>query len=510
MADGPTPVFERELRRFRTQSIAALAVASLAFLSSLATSGGGRSGVSAQQPSELVRRLASAQRAISPGSTIDPLLAGEWYLAAIHAFDFWPAPAPPLTPIRVAVLDSGVDGSHPDFQGRVAAARSFVWGSPFVDQIGHGTMVAGELLAAAGDRADEQQTTSPIELLIGKIVAGDGTIDVDAEARAIRWAADNGARVINLSLGARRDPGDPALDQYSQTEDAAVQYAYRKGALVVAATGNCLDTCPYRFADYPAALAHVLAVSAFAEDGTTPAWSNRDNRRNDLAAPGVGIVSTYPLALSVPGCAQRGYSVCAADPDYRRGDGTSFAAPLASAAAALLFALQPTLTPSQAMTMLERAADPRAGDSHSQQAGYGHLDVARALQALAMPLPPANSAAGLAASTGLFRFGGRRNTVRATLDYFDDPLDAYSIQARRGELLTTTVSGPIAGGLALAMIAPDVGDIRTLSRRRLAASTVARATHYLAYRVRRTGWYTLSVHAVNPLAGSYLLLVRRS
>jgi subtilisin family serine protease len=458
--------------------------------------------------------LASALRVTSRPATIDPVLAGEWYLAAIHAFDFWPTPAPPFKPIRVAVLDSGIDGSHPDFQGAVAAERSFAGGSPLVDQIGHGTMVAGEILAAAGYRSDEQQTASPVELMIGKIVAGDGSIDVEAEARAIRWAADNGARVINLSLGARRDPHNPARDQYSQTEDAAVQYAYRKGALVVAATGNCEDVCPYRFADYPAALPHVLAVSAFAEDGATPAWSNRDNRRNDLAAPGVGIVSTYPFALTIPGCVDRGYSVCASDPDYRRGDGTSFAAPLASAAAALLIALQPTLMPNQVMSILERTADPLPGHSHSQETGYGHLDAAKALQALARPLPQANSPAGLAASTGVFRFGGSRDAVRATLDYFDDPLDVYSIHARRGDLLTATVSGPIADNIALTMLAPSMGDVRRSSRRQLTASVVAHAARAsrvsLVYRARATGWYTLSVRALSPLSGDYELLVRRS
>jgi subtilisin family serine protease len=450
---------------------------------------------------------------MSRPAAIDPLLASEWYLTAIHAFDFWPTPAPPLTPIRVAVLDSGIDGSHPDFQGRVAAARSFVGGSPFVDQIGHGTMVAGEILAATGGHPDEQ-LASPVELLIGKIVTGDGTIDVDAEAAAIRWAADNGARVINLSFGARRDPHNPARDQYSQTEDAAVQYAYRRGALVVASTGNCEDVCPYRFADYPAALDHVLAVSAFGEDGATPAWSNRDSRRNDLAAPGVGIVSTYPLALSIPGCAERGYSVCAADPDYRQGDGTSFAAPLASAAAALLLALQPTLTPNQVMSILERASDATAAHSHSPQAGYGHLDLARALQALTRPLPQANSPAGLAASTGAYRFSGSRNAVRATLDYFDDPLDIYSIHARRGDLITATVSGPTTASIRLTMLAPDVSDVRTPSRRQLATSVVARAPRAakvsFAYQARLTGWYTLSVRAVSPVSGNYALFVQRT
>jgi hypothetical protein len=131
-----------------------------------------------------------------------------------------------------------------------------------------------------------------------------------------------------------------------------------------------------------------------------------------------------------------------------------------------------------------------------------------------MPLPQANSAAGIAASTGVFRFGGSRDAVRATLDYFDDPLDVYSIHARRGELLKATVTGPIADGLALALFAPDVSDVRRLNGRRLAATIVAQAARgsrdALAHRVRRTDWYRLSVRALRPVSGTYVLLVRRS
>jgi len=411
------------------------------------------------------------------------------------------------------VLDSGIDGRHPDFQGRLAEARSFVGGSPLSDGMGHGTMVAGEILAAAGERLDGHQTVAPVDLLIGKIVGQGGNIDVGVEAHAIRWAADNGARVINLSLGGRRDPADPALNGYSPAEDAAVQYAYRNGAVVVAATGNCEDVCPYGFASYPAALAHVLAVSAFAKGGATPTFSNRDIRRNDLAAPGVGIVSTYPPALSMPGCADPGYSICATDQDYRTGDGTSFAAPLASAAAALLFALQPALTPSQVMTILERAADPVAR-GHSPESGFGHLDVARALEALALPLPQPNSLAGLDSSVGEFRLGGPRDVVRARLDYSDDPVDVYAIRLRRGEFVTAAVGGQIANGAALALVAPTGRDVRLLSDRVFAASVVARAERApllaLMHRARVAGWYELVVRTVNPVSGGYVLTVRRS
>ena len=74
----------------------------------------------------------------------EPFAAKEWYLEADNAWSFWPT-APTLTPVRVAVIDSGIDGSHPEFVGRIVAAKSFVGGSPYTDEQGHGTFVAGEI-----------------------------------------------------------------------------------------------------------------------------------------------------------------------------------------------------------------------------------------------------------------------------------------------------------------------------------------------------------------------------
>ena len=128
------------------------------------------------------------------------------------------------------------------------------------------------------------------ELLVAKVVSGDDLIDVEAEVKAIQWAVKNGARVINMSLGGFRDPRDPDRDAYSQLEAAAIGYAHGKGVVVVAAVGNSdeVPPRPWPFASYPAALPHVLGVSALARDGSVPAFSNRDKIYNDIAAPGRG------------------------------------------------------------------------------------------------------------------------------------------------------------------------------------------------------------------------------
>ncbi len=165
--------------------------------------------------------------------------------------------------MRVAVIDSGADLGHPDLAGRIVGARSFVGGSA-QDTRGHGTIVAG-IIAAELDNATGIAGLAPsAELLIAKVVAPSGTISVQAEARAIRWAVDNGARVLNISLGGLRDPRNPSRDTFSRLEEEAVAYAVKKGAVIVAAVGNSdqAPRTPWRFASYPAALPHVLGVSA--------------------------------------------------------------------------------------------------------------------------------------------------------------------------------------------------------------------------------------------------------
>ena len=106
--------------------------------------------------------------------------------------------------------------------------------------------------------------------------------------------------MINLSLGGVRDPGHPNRDTYSALEASAVAYAYAKGALLVAAVGNADEAFsePWPYASYPAALPHVIGVSALTRTGNVPDYSNRDPVFNDLSAPGSGIFSTLPLAMT--------------------------------------------------------------------------------------------------------------------------------------------------------------------------------------------------------------------
>ena len=464
-----------------------------------------------------VERLGSRSLAFEAN---DPLAREQWHLAANRAFDFWPE-LPLLPPVRVAVIDSGIDAGHPELRDRIVEAKSFVGSSVREDLTGHGTFVAG-LIAATIDNAEGVAGMAPsAELLIAKVVDESGAIDVESEARAIRWAVDQGARVINMSLGGVRDPRDASRDTYSPLEEAAIGYATRTGAVVVAAVGNS-DTAPaqpWPFASYPAALPHVLGVSALARNGSSPAFSNRDKIFNDLAAPGQSLLSTFPRALTAPfkECAEQGYSSCGPS-DYREAEGTSFAAPQVSAAAAALIAVRPLLRPEQVTALLTgTAADVNAGTGcracalrRDALTGWGRLDVAAALRALAGTLPPAdtrepNDDLGAQAAP----VWGRVQRLQATLDYWDDQNDVYAIRLRRGQPFYASVRGPAGTDTNLVVWRPGAKSIDGFASLGRMAAQSARpgAREYLQYRAPARGIYYVQVKLGSRGSGRYKLTI---
>lgn len=476
---------------------------------------------------EYVERLAVPARRARRLSFVpnDALVARQWYLTQIRAFDFW-SHIPGLSGVLVAVVDSGVDADHPDLRNRIAYARSFVGGSATTDTQGHGTFVSGLIAAELNNVEGIAGIAFPAQLVVAKVVRPDGTVSLEAEARAIRWAVDQGARVINLSFGGVRDPFRRRRDTYSPLEASAIEYAVRKGAVVVAAVGNGdqAPAMPWLYAGYPAALPHVIGVSAVAKDGSVPLFSNRDAVYNDLAAPGTEIVSTLPETMTSQRstCLEQGYSPCG-PLEYRRAEGTSFAAPQVAAAAALLLNESPDLTAGQVRTILERSAadvTPESGcrrctSSRDSLTGWGRLDVLGALRALAVgPTPPAdrlepNDDAGARAWT----VGRGRVRIRATLDYWDDQNDVYRVFLRRGQRLRATVVGPRGTQTNMLLWKPgtkrvELRSLRTLQM--LAGQTVgAGRTKRLGYQVRSGGWYYVQVKLSTPGAGAYSLRLER-
>ena len=454
----------------------------------------------------------------------DPLVPRQYYLAQDHAFDAFGPELPVVNPVRIAIIDSGIDGGHPEFpRQRIWQARSWVGGSALTDEEGHGTFVAGEIAAAINNNEGIAGMAFPAQLVIAKIARSDQTIDVRDEAQAIRWAVSVGARVINLSIGGLRNPFNPRVDTFSKVEAAAIQYAVRRGVVLVAAVGNSDEApqTPWPYASYPAALPHVIGVSALSPTGNVPNFSDRDRIYNDVSAPGQEIYSTLPRALTSfrPLCMNQGYSDCGPD-EFRHAAGTSFAAPQVTAAAAVLFALKPTLQADQVVNILERSAtDVNAANGcrscpllRDSLSGWGRLDVSKAVAALdgILPLPDRfepNDDAG----TQSVKLTAAVTTVKATIDFWDDQIDVYRVYLRKGQRLRLTLDGPAGATSNLLLWKPGTKRVDDLRRQNLRAaqSIGPGASHRLGYRSPKKGWYYVEVKVATRGAGPYLLTLTR-
>jgi subtilisin family serine protease len=461
----------------------------------------------------------------------DPLFARQWYLPQIRAFDTWPAFPTPFNPrVRVAVIDSGIDATHPDLEPRIESGKSFVAGSWKKDQHGHGTFVAGIIAAETNNPEGISGIGLGTDLLIAKVVRDDGSISLEAEVQAIKWAVQQDAKVINLSFGGIRDLRNPKRDTFSRLEAEAIEYAVQHGVVVVAAVGNGdqAPRMPWRYASYPAALPHVIGVSALARDGSVPTFSNRDARYNDIAAPGVEILSTLPKALTSQRstCPFQGYSECG-PAEFKKAEGTSFAAPQVAAAAAQLYSVAQQLgvddlRPEQVASLLTRSAvdaTPVSGCKPCEYdrdrfTGWGRLDIAAAIDALRSGPPVAvdayepNDDAGPRAR----RLGAGRTHVLASLDFWDDQLDVYRIRLKRGEGLRASIRGSAGTDMNLVLYKPGVRRLGAAASRRLLAarSTGPGAVESVRYRARAAGWYLVQVGLRHEGAGGYSLRLERS
>ncbi|MDY7076244.1 MAG: S8 family peptidase [Chloroflexota bacterium] len=295
--------------------------------------------------------------------------AQQWNLRLIGLPEAWLFTTGDARPI--AIIDTGIDLDHPDLAAKVwtnpdevpdngvdddgngyvddVHGWNFVTGSTLILEANHGTHVAG----IAGAHTDNSigvagvSWQSPLIALQALNSSGDGNwADV---AEAVIYAADNGAHVLNLSLGG---------EESSQTIEDAVLYARDQGCLVVAAAGNSQSQpAPV---EYPAALPGVLAVAA-TTDSDAP-WS-RSNRgpQVDVAAPGADIFSTSRYS------------------QYATMSGTSMATPHVSGLAALVWALQPTLTADQVAHVITSTAHDVYTPGWDQRTGWGRIDAQAAV-----------------------------------------------------------------------------------------------------------------------------------
>lgn len=301
----------------------------------------------------LAAALAAAAVSVSAAATAaapppvppdDPGWPGQWALRLIEAPALWAFASPTARPV-IAFVDTGIDPAFPDLHGVLDPGWNLADDTSSTDDsTGHGTDVA-IVAAANADNHYGLAGACPMCQLMPVKVSDDGQAAPRLIADGIRWAVDHGARIISVSFAATgtADPG----------EQAAVDYANARGAVVLAAVGNDGTTD----AHYPAALRGVVSVAATDEHDVLYPWSTHGSW----------------VDLAAPGC-EYGEALC----------GSSFAPPLVAAAMGLLMAAAPTVTPVQAINAL------RATAVHVAGIGGGRIDVRAAADALGIPpVPPA-------------------------------------------------------------------------------------------------------------------------
>ncbi|MEV4637264.1 S8 family serine peptidase [Actinoplanes sp. NPDC049548] len=270
------------------------------------------------------------------------------------------------TGVTVAVLDTGIDATHPDFAGRIAEARNFTDTASADDEVGHGTHVASTIAGSGAASQGRYRGVAPgAQLLIGKVCGTEFCTESDILA-GMSWAAPR-APVVNMSLGGTDSPGIDPL------EAAVGELTEQYGTLFVIAAGNDGE---YGTVGSPASADAALAVGAVDRDDQLAFFSSRGPRVGDnaikpeITGPGVEIVAARAAHDVIGGPAPL--------PAYASLSGTSMATPHVAGAAAILTQQHPGWTPRQRKTVLMGAAQPTAGvDVYGQ--GAGRVDVARSI-----------------------------------------------------------------------------------------------------------------------------------
>lgn len=280
----------------------------------------------------------------------DPYYINQWGLPKINAPQAWDVTTGSATVI-IAILDTGVDPSHPDLVSKLVPGHDFVDDDTNpMDDHGHGTHVAGIAAAATDNATGIAGVCWECKIMPVRVLNADGSGSTADITEGIMWASENGAQVLNLSLGG---------PDYSLSMQAAVTSATSRGSLVVAAMGNdAQDGNPIM---YPAAFSYVVAVAATGPYDTR-AYYSQYGYHTDIAAPGGdmnylhdpdGIFSILPTFNVTLNNYPYYYSM-----NYDYLQGTSQATPHVSGVAGLLYSLNPGLSPAQVEdTMTSTAID---------------------------------------------------------------------------------------------------------------------------------------------------------
>jgi subtilisin family serine protease len=292
------------------------------------------------------------------GTSNDPYFVqgSQWHLSKIQAPTAWDTTTGSSTQV-VAVIDSGVRASHPDLVGKVMVGYDFVANDNDAnDENGHGTGVAGTLSPRSNNQIGVCGVAWANPILPVRVLDANGSGNYSAIANGIIYAADRGAKVINLSLGGTSS---------SRALQDAINYAWNKQCVIVAAAGNNGSNVAF----YPAACTNVVAVSATNASDTRPTWSNFGSYV-DISAPGVDILSVYGTD------------------QYAAWNGTSFSSPVASGVVALMAAANSTLTNVLLVDLLIKNSDDVGALGKDVYYGSGRVNANRAVTAAKNFVPP--------------------------------------------------------------------------------------------------------------------------
>ena len=267
---------------------------------------------------------------------VDTAVDSTWGIRAVKAHES----AYTGAGIKVAVLDTGFDMKHPDFKGRSLASFSFVPDEAVDDLHGHGTHCIGIACGSSGLQGMRYGVAPEVQIYAGKVLNNGGRGAQAWILDGITWAANNGCRVLSMSLGSKVLPGQ----SYDIAYERAAQFALSKGTLIVAAAGNDSRRSENQFSPVssPADCPSILAVGAVDSTLQVADFSNRALNESglvDLAAPGVGIYSSWPMPAR-----------------YRTLSGTSMATPHVAGVVALLCEKFPDATPAMIGQELIRTA----------------------------------------------------------------------------------------------------------------------------------------------------------
>ena len=285
------------------------------------------------------------------GAANDPYYVdgSEWHLAKIQASAAWDL-STGSTGVVIAVIDSGANYGHPDLAGKLLSGYDFINNdSDPTDDNGHGTAVSGTAAPASNNSLGVAGVAWANPVLPVKVLGADGSGNYSAIANGVTYAADRGARIINLSLGGTSS---------SRTLQSAINYAFNKNCVIIAAAGNDGNSSPV----YPAACSNVVAVSATNFADTRPTWSNYGSYV-DISAPGDGILTLYGANA------------------YASLSGTSFSSPVTAGVAALMASVNPRLSNIQIVDLLLKNTDDIGAAGYDVYYGRGRVNAYRAVSA---------------------------------------------------------------------------------------------------------------------------------